>query len=111
MISYGKNPPLQRIVCSSGRTKPLRMTDQQNSGSSPRLDHYSYFDGHGNLHTGTARSKRYRKILVVLNTIAVIMAVLVGLCGGFLIGFVGYQIIGVIFSSFVMLISYIQFAT
>jgi hypothetical protein len=103
--------PLQRIVFNSGRTTLLRMTDRQSSGSSPRLDHYSYFDRHGNLHTGTARSKRCREVFVVLNTIVVIMAALVGLCGGFLIGFIGYPIIGVIFSAFVMLISYIQFST
>ena len=87
------------------------MPNQQTSGTSPRLDHYSYLNKHGNLHTDTARSKRNRKALIVLNTIVVTMAVLIGLCGGFLIGFIGYPIIGIIFSAFVILISYIQFST
>src|SRR3954447_5661468 len=97
MMPRGKNRPLRRIVSSSGGSEPLRMPNQQTSGTSSKLDRYSYFDKRGSLHTGTARSKRNRKVLIVLNTIVFVMAALIGLCGGFLIGFIGYPIIGIIF--------------
>jgi hypothetical protein len=84
------------------------MLNQRADGTSPKFDPYSYFDKRGNLHTGTARSKRKREILIILNTITVVMVALAGLCGGFLIGFIGYPLIGTIFAAFVMLISYAQ---
>src|SRR3954454_10937830 len=85
------------------------MPDRQADGTSPRFDRYSYFDKHGNLHTGSARAKQSRRILIVLNTFIVLMAVLVGLGDGFLIGILGYPIIGTLFAAFILLGSYIQF--
>src|ERR671917_595135 len=87
----------------------LTMPDRQASGTSPRFDPYSYFDKRGNLHSGTARAKRNRRILIVLNTFIVLMAALVGLGGGFLIGVVGYPIIGTLFAAFILLSSCAQF--
>ena len=85
------------------------MQDRQAGGISPSFDPYSYFDKLGNLHTGTARTKQSRRILIVLNTFIVLMAVLVGLGGGFLIGVLGYPIIGTLFAAFILLGSYVQF--
>jgi|SRR5215213_3935217 len=87
------------------------MPDRQAGVTSPKFDPYSYFDKRGNLHTGTARTKRNRRILIVLNTFIVLMAVLVGLGGGIFIGVVGYPIIGTLFAAFVLLGSYVQFFT
>ena len=85
------------------------MPDRQAGETSPRFDSYSYFDKHGNLHTGSARAKQSRRILIVLNTFIVLMAVLVGLGGGFLIGILGYPIVGTLFTAFILLGSYVQF--
>jgi hypothetical protein len=85
------------------------MPDRQAGGTSPKFDPYSYFDKRGNLHTGTARAKRNRRVLITLNTLIVLMAVLVGLGSGIFIGVFGYPIIGTLFAAFVLLGAYVQF--
>lgn len=85
------------------------MPDRQAGGTAPRFDPYSYFDKRGNLHVGTARAKRNRRILIVLNTFIVLMAALAGLGGGFFISVLGHPIIGTLFAAFILLSSCAQF--